>query len=259
MDNTNPTAPVIPAGTQTIGGVAYNPLQAAQNAGNGQAVSVPNVNQAQPVQQQNAVQPTPQDAASGQPQAITFEELAAQKGFKSADDLAKAYTNLEQHSTRVGMGLSELIKIRGESSTPQQPSVPVSPQEVQSTEDAVRILDSVVEKHTRPLKDQLALQELFYNHPDARQLAPEIAKIVKENPGVSWDIAYKAAKSTTVEQQALQAGRQQAYQDIQTKQAVNVQPAKAAPNQGRPLQEIISDPSVPFSEVQRIMRERFSQ
>lgn len=258
MDNANPSAPVIPAGTErTVFGTASFPAQQTP----GQAPAAPDNNQALPVPAQDPVQPTPSQAATPQtPAAITFEELARQKGFNSPDELARSYSELESQNTRVSMGLSELIRIRQESN-PESP-VTVTPEQVQTPEDAMRVISGIVEKQTRPLKDQIELQNLFQNYPDARQLAPAMAQIVKDNPGIKWETAYKAAKADGVPQStqaAVQQGMQQAYQNIQQKQNVAVQPARAAVQNQRPIQEIIADRSIPFSEVQRIMRERFTQ
>lgn len=259
MDNAQQGAPVIPAGTErTVLGTASFPAP----ANDGQAPSAPDNNQAQPVPAQDPVQPSPSQA--GQPQTpapITFEELARQKGFNSPDDLARSYSELESQNTRVSMGLSELITIR-EQSQPTDTAPALSPESVQTPEDAMKVISGIVEKQTRPLRDQLELQELFHNNPDARQLAPAIAQIVKDNPGIKWNTAYKAAKADAVPQtqsQAVQQGMQQAYQNIQQKQNVAVQPARPAVQNQRPIQEIIADRSIPFSEVQRIMRERFTQ
>lgn len=259
MDNGNPAAPVIPSGTErTVFGTTSFPAPVQNPVG--QAATPPDGNQVQPAPAQDPVQPNPANAGQVQPAPITFAELARQKGFNTPDDLAKSYAELESHTSRVSMGLSELISIRQQSQPQETPAF--DPSKVETTEDAMKIISGIVAKQTQPLQDKLELQDLFFNHPDTRTLAPKMAEIVKDNPGIKWSIAYQAAKSDALESAhntAREQGRQEAYQNIQQKQNVAAQPARPAVTNTRPIQEIIADRSIPFSEVQRIMRERFTQ
>lgn len=254
MDKTNSVAPVIPAGTTAVGGAAYDPLAAA--AGAGQAARVPDSSQAAGENQQQVTDAPPEGQGA-------FAELAAKKGWSSPDDMARSYSELEGRNTRVEMGLSEIIKLREQASQNQTPEVTVNPSQVQSPDDAVKVVENIVRKVTRPLQDQIELQQLFLTHPDAKQYAEGIGRAIKENPGISWDSAYKIAKFDAggqAVQQARQEGKQEAYQTIAQKQSANVGTAKpAAAKEARPLDELIRDKSIPFREVQRIMRERFVQ
>lgn len=255
MDNST-NAPVIPAGTErTVFGTTTFP------ANNGQAVVQPDANAPQnpaTMNQPPAVQPNA-------PQGITFEQLAVKKGFTSPDQLAEAYAQLESQNTRVSMGLSELAKVR-EAPAPV-PTVQAELDDVvnvQTQEDAVKVVEKLIRKHTQPLEDRIQLQNLFMTHPEAKELAPRMAELIKENPGASWDLVYRAARSERLEadqQRQQEIGRQQAYQAMQTKQSVATEPTKAqpAPRDGRGVEELIRDKTVPFAEVQRIMKERFSQ
>jgi hypothetical protein len=204
-----------------------------------------------------APQTTDPNASPAQDGEITFEKLAQLKGFKSPDEMAKAYTESEKQKTRVEMGLSELLRIRGESSVPTEQEI--NPDSIRTSEDAVRVLDRVVQRHTQPLKDQLALQELFYQFPDAKKYATQMADVVKTNPGVSWEVAYKAAKFNDVAKEATAQGRTEAFKTLQQKQVMVAQPAQPSQRDVRPIDDLIKDRSIPFAEVQRIMRERFSQ
>lgn len=251
MDNKQTAAPVIPLGTESMHNAVYNPA----NANSGQAASLPDTGKPE-----SEVQPELQSSPSNAPVGTTFEELAAKKGFKSADDLAAAYANLESQNKRVEMGLSELAKLRSESTQQPTEEPTVDMNNVQSQEDALKVVEKIVRKHTRPLEDQLALQNLFMKNPDAQQYAGDMARVVKENPGISWEVAYKAAKFDRVGSQAKEEGRKEAYQTIQKKQEVAVGAGKpTASRDNRPLDELIKDKGIPFTEVQRIMRERFSQ
>ncbi len=245
MDNVPNAAPVIPQGTQpTIYGTAS--FQGNQ----GQAASMPNQAKPEPAPQQQETQPGQQNA----PEGITFQELAVKKGFKSPDDLAKAYSNLESHNKGVEMSLSDALRARQESLPAEELNQPV-----QTDEDALKVVEKIVQRAVRPIKDELALSELMRQHPDVQQFAPAMAKLVKENPGISWEVAYKAAKFDHIGPQAKQEGQKEAYQAIQNKQTVAVGEPKATTKESRPLDELVRDKNIPFIEVQRIMREKFSQ
>ena len=243
MDN-EPVAPVIPSGTEpTVFGTA-------SFQGNGQAATSPDKGQSK----SESAQADPSSDASA-PQGTTFEELASKKGFKSADDLAAAYANLESQNKRVEMGFAELAKIRETTQSEFVPDV----SNVQTPEDAQRIVEGIVKKFTRPLEDKIALQDLFFKNPDAAQYAASMAKLVKDSPGMNWEHAYKVAKFDDVAKQATEKAKQEVYQAIQQKQAVATAPARASAKDTRPLAELIKDKSIPFVEIQRIMKERFSQ
>ena len=253
MVNAQNLAPIIPAGTSKSGGgkPAYDPLIEIMARDNGQAGEAPEASQ--------SVAKTQQTSETMVPTGTTFAELAAKKGFNSPDDLAKAYIEAEQQKTRVEMGLSELIKLRNES---QPAESEVDQLNVESTdEDAVKVVEKVVRRFTRPLEDRLALQDLFFKNPDAKDFASVMAKVVKDNPGITWDAAYKVAKFDTLSKDEREKGRQEAYSNIQQKQVGTVESQRSATisKDTRNLEDIIRDRSIPFQEVQRIMKERFSQ
>ena len=260
MDNGQQAAPVIPSGTErTVYGTASymgnapfagsSPVPVA----NGQAVSLPSTGQSEAV-----AALAQQSGEAKAPLGTTFDDLAVKKGFRNADDLAAAYENLESQNKRVEMSLAELVKLR-EQTIPQSEIAPDELNQVQTQEDALKVVERVVKKFTRPLEDKLALQELFHNNPDAPSFASDMAKLVKENPGVSWAVAYRAAKFEALDKQSREKGRQEAYQTIQQKQAATVSQPATPQKSAQGLKELIGDKSIPFREVTRIMKERFSQ
>src|SRR3990167_1694140 len=259
MENgTTNTAPMIPAGTErSVHGAASfvgnQPFVPSSPLNQGQAAVLPSTGKSEsagPVAQHSS--------GANAPQGTTFADLAAKKGFQSADDLAAAYQNLESQNKRVEMSLSELVSSRLQA----QPNDEVTTEELanaQSQEAALKIVEKVVRKFTRPLEDKLALQDLMANNQDAAQYASEMANLVKTNPGISWDVAYKAAKFDRLAVQAREEGKREAYQGIQHKQAFTVESPKAAAKDSKPLLDLIKDKNIPFHEVSRIMRERFRQ
>lgn len=246
----NSGAPIVPAGTQpTAFGTASftgdnQAFRGVSPANNGQGLPMP----AQAPAQQAA--PSVQEA----PQGTTFAELAAKKGFKSVDDLANAYQNLESHSTKVTMTAADIIKAVQEA-TPIAEPAPIVPQAVSQDQQAIKIVEAIVDARTKPLQERVALQDLFLKNPDAAQYASGIAQVVKENPGIKWEAAYKLAKFDAAQEQARQQGTQQAYQNMQTKVAAVAGTSVPTQRSGPDVRNMIKDRSVPFSEITRVMKE----
>ncbi len=242
MDNEN-NGPIIPAGTEKMYNSVYNPMTGQP------AVSPTND---KPAEQ------APQTGEENAPTGTTFDELAAKKGFKSPEDLAKAYMNLEAQNTKVTMSLADLAKSRDDAQThiANESSQNVR---VETQDDAMKVVENIVRKATRPLEDKLALQDLLLRNPDVKDYASEMAKVVKDNPGVTWETAYKAAKFDALQRTSVEKGRQEAYQTMQQKQSVNVAPARPKASNQQSLENLVKDRSIPFKELQKIMRERFNK
>lgn len=247
MDNEK-QAPVIPAGTEPT--VFGTPTFTQEQSGQAEPSPV--------ADQKAAQQEAQQDSGKAPQQETTFAELAAKKGFKSPDDLAKAYANLESQNTRVEMGLSDLMRLREQSQPGETEDLAAVDQEIQTQEQALKVVEKVVRRFTRPLEDKIALQELFFKHPDATQYAAEIGKAIKDNPGITWESAYKVAKFDALQNTAREQGREEAYQTMEKKQLASVQPTRPA-EQATNLRDLIVDKNIPWIEVQRIMKERFAQ
>lgn len=255
MPNTeNNGAPVIPAGTQPT--AFGTPSFTADNKAFG-GVAPANIGQGHPAPAATATQqqaaPSVQQSA---PQGTTFAELAAKKGFQSADDLARAYENLESHNKKVEMTSADIIKAIQEA-TPSEPAAPQIPvvQATNQDQAAIKIVEAIVDARTKPLQERVALQDLFLKNPDAAQYAPGIAQAVKENPGIKWDAAYKLAKFDAAQDQARQQGVQQAYQVQQQKTAAVAGASAPTQRAGPDVRSMIKDRSIPFNQITQVMRE----
>lgn len=185
---------------------------------------------------------------------ITFEELAAKKGFGSPDDLAKAYSNLESQNKRVEVTLADAIKAR------QEPQVPLPPVgEVDDTETALRIVDSRISKQVNAIKDAYDYKFHLMENPNDKQFASDAIKYVRDNPGISWELAFKAAKSDSLSQVASTAkeeGKQAAYQNIQNKEGgQTVQGgSQREPEVGvKDLIQSIKEGRIPLSEAKQLI------
>lgn len=259
IDNTG-NAPVIPAGTEPN---VFGTNKFSQD--NGQANAVPTQGKKQVIQtSQTNSQNASQDTAEAE---TTFEGLATKKGFKSVDDLAKSYTELE---TKLGkkesIDQAELLqaKIQAqqdfEGKTQKQMTQQL--QEVNPDmpqDEAVKIVQGMIDKAISPLKEKLAIQDTFKN-PEDMKFASDVAKIVRNNPNVPWDVALDAVKQRQMSKETIKAeGRNEAYQTIQQKQSGQSDIVQTGTKNQPNLEQIINDKNMPFSEIQKIMKERFSQ
>ena len=142
----------------------------------------------------------------------TYDELVAKKGFKSKEDLAKAYVEKESQSSRVEATLAQAIEARTEP-TPESEETP-DIESVESNEDALKIVDSMIDKKLKAQSDAQDYQLYLLRNPNDQQFASEAIKVVRENPGVRWDVAFKAAKADSLAGQvdnAREEGKQEAF------------------------------------------------
>lgn len=251
-----PGAPMIPAGTTSQGGMAYDPLKAAVAAAtHGQAPQAPASTVPQPTQNANIQAQAPVQSPSA-PTGTTFADLATKKGWTSPDDMAKSYAELESHNKRVEMTAADVIKLVNEGKT--VPNSAPLPAPVATTPDtqAIEIVRAIAQDTVRPLQQQVELQQLFLNNPDAKDYAAGIAEAVKTNPGISWNAAYKVAKFDALEQKAKETVVNNQQQTNVLRQSVQVGSGTPTANRGGPdVRSIISDRSVPFSEVTKMVTE----
>lgn len=249
MDN-DKTAPVIPAGTEPN---MYGSTMAFQAKDEGQAeVTSPN-------NPEGEAKPELPQPATETPARSSFEELATKKGFKSPDDMANAYSNLEKDNTQKSMDLSDLQKAKEEGipeATPVYDEI--------NQDEAVKIVQTMIDKQVSPIKEKLAIAETFKNKDDM-VYAPQVAELVKKNPGIPWDVALDAVKARSIPQatqQATEKAQEETYATIQQKQAAqtdNVRVGSKETYDTSQLNDIIADKNIPFSEVQKIMKEKYSQ
>lgn len=261
VDNTNNAAPIIPAGTEPN---LFGKKEAFRPKEEGQVVDVPTTD----TKIEEKPQTNSTDASQTGVQESTYEELAAKKGFSSPDDLAKAYANLEIDATKKSMTISELINVKfgNEPEATPAPTPVQAPvqQDNYTQDDAVKIVQGLIDKSIKPLLEKQAVTETFKN-PEDMQYAGDVAKIVKDNPNIPWDVALKSVKYDKGASALKEEGKQEAYNNIQNKQAVqanSVPVGTKEPMNAQRLQEIINDPNIPFQQVEKIMNEhkdKFSQ
>lgn len=239
-------APVVPVGTE-------QPLNQAPK----DTLPRPSVQQIPvqqvPVTKQETIQ---SNAVEG---AITFEELAVKKGFKSPDDLAKSYVNLESQTKRVEATLTDAIDARIQTN----PEEKIEPQagNIDADQDALKIVDARITNKMRTMEDTMDYKLHLIQTPGDQQYAVEAIKVVKENPGIKWSTAFDAARARmnkTVTQNARQEGANEAYAKIEQKQDAQVlegsQNRPGAFNvQSKEVVDGIKTGKIPLSEARNII------
>jgi len=164
--------------------------------------------QAEPaVEQTPGVKPAEVPAEPTQaPTGTSFEEIAAKKGFKSPDDLAKAYANLESQNTKVEMKKADLEKLFFS----EQPRVTPQPETRFTPDSEAKALDElrrfVQSEAVEPLKKELQqqfktevarleLKSVIKERPDFVKYAGDIKELKSKYPDMPFDEAYIYAKA----------------------------------------------------------------
>lgn len=120
------------------------------------------------------------------------------------------------------------------------------PKEEKQKED----IDSIVDRKLAPLKIQIETDAVMRKYDDFEQFATPTLSEIKKNPALSLEDAYilSKAKSGTLQSKAKEEGKIEAYQTIEKKE--NLKFEQSGPKtQSRPIQDLISDKSVPLSEI----------
>jgi len=211
--------PIVPTGTEEPGTEAPKDKLARPapdpSAAQPQPVAMPD--QKAPDQIQETA---PQKAVE---ETITFDELAAKKGFKSPDDMAKSYQNLESQNTRVEVSLADAIKARNEGEVSNERNEVESAMNAESTDDALKIVSRMIDKKVKAVEDKQEYQLHLMANPDDQKHAAKAIDIVRENPGISWGTAFDAAKGRDTGQNlsaAREEGKQEAYDTKTAKEDV---------------------------------------
>ena len=200
-------------------------------------------------------QPITQEALNQQTQRSTFDELAAKKGFKSADDLAKSYMELEKSHTKQSMDYNDLLEAKQSASGMDRAVETVQNANPGMEQDeAVKIVQRMIDKSISPIKEQLAIKDTFKTDED-RKYVSQVAELVKKNPTIPWDVALDTVKY----REGLRNTQNSVQDTANVKQSAS-QPdsSSVGMKKGVNIEDVVRDKSIPFSEVQKIMKERFS-
>lgn len=116
-------------------------------------------------------------------------------------------------------------------------------------------IQEVIRREIAPLKVKIEVQEVLDAHPDFKEYANGALELTKKNPSLSLEDAYKLTKYDSLQSKAKEEGKNEAYQTIEKKQGLQVEtsgPKRAV----RPIEELISDKSVPLEEIKKMLPNR---
>ena len=184
----------------------------------------------------------------------TFDELSAKKGFKDPEDLAKAYKNLESQNSRVEAMLAEAIRDQQSGIKPES-AEPVIPEDSE-TQDALKIVDSRISKKVDDLANKLEFKLHLIEHPEDRPFTEDALKYVKDNPGIKWSLAFKAAKADNIATLAREEGRQESRQLSETKENAQSVHSSQRTAENLPIKDIIEGiktGKIPLSEAKKFI------
>lgn len=177
------------------------------------------------------------------PTGTTFQELAAKKGWNSPDDLAKAYRELESHSTKISQKASDLEKeffSKQESSPSQQPTEDAALQELDKfVNERVKKEVQAIRSEWQDREARRELREVMDKNQDFGKYASDIKNIKGQYPNMSFSDAYlfaKAQKGDLVAE-ATSKAFQTKTEAVQRQSAAQV----ASPKQGKESNIGVSD------------------
>ena len=184
-----------------------------------------------------------------------FEELANKKGFKSPDDLAKAYSELEADNTRTKMDNSDLLKAREEGlSSKTDDKVPEITSDMTDDEAKAVLnkhIDEQLESKLRPIQEKQAINDVVNKYPDAPKYFGKMAEHVKNNPKESWESAYKNVKFDDLATEAKQEGRNEAVANQAAKSSAQVEASSVKQSKVDDLKAQLGDKNIPLSEIEK--------
>lgn len=214
-------------------------------------------------QPQPAPAETPNSVASGQnptsgavdgatPASEAGQETLLLGKFKSPEDLAKAYQELESHNKKVEMDKAELTKLFVEQPSPSE--TPTAAAQETTEEDPMAALRPMLKdefgKLLSPVIAKLEVEDAVRKYgDDFVKLAPQVKELKGQNPSLSLEAAYKIVAYDSIQRTAQNQGVAQAQKAQELASKAQLESSK--PSGVRPvgLDEAIRDPKVPLAEV----------
>ena len=197
------------------------------------SVAAPTGEAQQPVEQMPNVQA---DGATSEVKEAstetTFNELAAKKGWKTPDDLAKAYANLEGHSTKTSQEKSELEKAFFNAKPNEQTSVATDDVALQELDKFVnqRVTNEIskIRAEWQDRESRRELRDTIDKNPDFGKYAQDVKELKSKYPGMPFDEAYTVAKALKgdLATQAKAEGMKLSVEAVQRQTAAQVAPEK---------------------------------
>lgn len=210
---------------------------------------------------QGAVVGAPQDQSPAKGEAGTGEGLLLGK-FKSPEDLAKAYQELESHNKKVEMDRAELEKLFVQSTEPSQEKP--APSQEQATEDPVDILAKEVSERVNrsfsPVVARLEVDSMVRKYGDKFiAIAAEVKAFKDANPNRTLESAYKEVAYDHLQKtQREQSANAQAQADASAQRA-QVETSQPSGYRAPTIEDAIKDPNVSVTEISEALGPEYSK
>lgn len=113
-------------------------------------------------------------------------------------------------------------------------------------------VESIIEQKLAPFKVQLETEQVLRQHSDFPEFADTAVNLIKENPSLSLENAYRLAKFEHLESKAKEEGKTEAYQTIEKKADLQFEQTTRKTVQ-RPVEDLVRDKTVPLSEIAKML------
>lgn len=202
---------------------------------------------------------TPAEGQSGEGEGLILGK------FKSAEDLEKAYTELESHSKKVEMNYADFIKkaFQPESTEQKKPE----PQIAEPTEDpykdvmeqiAPRLRDEVT-RMISPAIAQIETSEMVRKYGEGFvAISDKVAEKKRANPSLSLEDAFKLVSYDNLQKTSEIRGMQKASQTAAQKVKAQVESATPSGKKVMSLDQALADPSVNMADAMENLGPEFN-
>lgn len=184
---------------------------------------------------------------------------------KSAEEIAKSYTELETHNKKVEMDKAEIDKFVKEAYSPEPQETPEVPVETKEGEEAPltreqalkQVADELaprlkqdMESILTPLSIRLEAKELIDEFGNSfKAVASKVAAAKKENPSLSLRDHYKLITYENVARISEIKGIKQASQTAGEKLKAQVESSKPSGLKPVGIEDAVADPNVGVGEI----------
>ena len=197
--------------------------------------------------------PTPEEGKSEKAEEAKFEMPEKFQG-KSAEEIAQSYTELESQNKKVEMERSELEKLFVKT---DETSESTGTPEKQVVDDVKNVIDQArpaiqeeFNKLLSPTIAKLELTDMLSRYGNSfKQVAPQVANKVKDNPSLSMEDAYKLVSFDHLKRTSYNQGVSKASETEEARKKAQVETAKPSGYRPTTLQEAVKDPNTNVSEI----------
>ena len=208
-----------------------------------------------PETQTSEVKAQPDEAPESTGQAEEGEFQMPEKfKDKSAEEIAKSYTELEKHKTKVEMERAELEKMFVPETQEPTQNEPTNDTQEDPTKQVIEALTPKFrEEFARliaPVVAKFELKDVLDKYGEKfTARAQDVANFKKKNPSLSMEEAFKIVDYGNVERTSKTEGLNEATQTAAEKLKAQVESSQPSGHRASSLEDAINDPKISVSEI----------